>query len=326
MEARTPGASQDPVPPTWFHDPGLRKARTGARSESFFDRDNADQLQDSGLDVEAGSRPEQAVVVDLRTLRGSLGSETSFCPPSVRTSAQATPLISACSSVEISVDLPLSSAPARQTMIPCEPSAFGEGEIDLRELHRQTRLPEASDVTKASGEQFFAQGPCFSSHVWRYYKDSGAWSDGMCAALQHPLHCTNCCCPPCAMVRLWRTLQRSLPLDVRCCGKLLFRVETPRGAGLATLAVLLLILCVGLGVALWAAILFAVGNKYQIAHLRKYPCLAFSKTCCCICAMNVRVGLHVDRAQGFFKPSRAVSAMIELQQQLPNLGRPERGK
>ncbi|CAJ1372147.1 unnamed protein product [Effrenium voratum] len=148
------------------------------------------------------------LVLDLRTLR-STGS--------LRSMSWQAPLLDAPDTLE---------APARQSMTaPCE------AEIDLHELRRQTLAAERVC------DDFPVHGPGFSSHVWTYYKDSGAWSDGLCVSLQNPMHCMYCCCPPCAVLRLKQTLQRSIPLTVSLCGGRL-RLETARAACVATAAVL----------------------------------------------------------------------------------------
>merc|ERR1712176_891344 len=66
------------------------------------------------------------------------------------------------------------------------------------------------------------------------------------------------------------------------------------------------------GALLWVWLLRAVGSKYNIVQVRRTPWAFLLKTCCCLCAMNIRVGLHVDRAQGYAKPQNAVQFMVRV--------------
>jgi len=64
------------------------------------------------------------------------------------------------------------------------------------------------------------------------------------------------------------------------------------------------------GLLLWAQIITAVGWKYNIKDSQQ-SCFLM-KACCCPCAYNVRVGLHIDRAQGFKKPNKYVEQMVQM--------------
>jgi hypothetical protein len=67
-----------------------------------------------------------------------------------------------------------------------------------------------------------------------------------------------------------------------------------------------------MGLLLWAMLFAAVGWKYNIKEVQNSPCSFIWKACCCLCAMNVRVGLHVDRAQGFRKANKYVMQMVQM--------------
>jgi len=190
-----------------------------------------------------------------------------------------------------------------------------------------------------------SRGPCYTRWVQAYYCNSGAWSDGLCAGMQKANMIPLMLCPPLWLGRLYQTLKRSAPLEV---GGPLFRWRVTRfnSCRVAATAIILLLLGLSLGgtywiwllktrqhearsmaVAsallllgylmgslLWAQLLQAVGSKYNILQVLRTPCRFLAKACCCLCAMNVRVGLHVDRAQGFLKPARAVRDMVGMAQ------------
>jgi len=252
------------------------------------------------------------------------------------------------------------------------------GEVDLRNLRREATIPSqrhrsssasASDdfplagaretapgqvaetcapwnPTQASveGPDPEAQGPCFSQWIWAYYSNSGAWSDGLCVGLQNMSSLAVLVCPPLWLRRLYLTLQRAAPLDVRILGSGC-SVTRDAACKVAAAAFALLILCCGFGVGLftwvfvrmgrehpaeaaaalsflplslllgaflWAKLLVAVGEKYNITQVQRWPLCFLLKATGCLCAMNVRVGRHVDRAQGFLKPSRAVRDMVNM--------------
>jgi len=242
------------------------------------------------------------------------------------------------------------------------------GEVDLRNLKRATLEGHRSTVASLapaieehracsygqpwdpwrSAEGGCAppetQGPLYSQWVWAYYCNSGAWSDGLCAVLQHgDLMCTLLC-PPLWLRRLYLTLWRASPLDVRILGHGC-RVTQDRAWAVAAGAFALLLLGYGLGLLcawllllsasrgrlaqvvaalallwppsflgalLWAQLLTDVGQKYSITQVQRSPLAFLLKASCCLSVMNVRVGLHVDRAQGFMKPSRTVRDMVLL--------------
>jgi len=155
-----------------------------------------------------------------------------------------------------------------------------------------------------------AKGPYYSHQVWSYYRNSGAWSDGICAGLQKPSLACMVCFPPLWLYRIFTTVKRTAPLDFRLC---CCHVELPASrACLFTLVVCALLLCAGSGVVVWAALLVAVGRKYNVSQVQSKPLLFLLKSSLCPCMMSVRVGLHVDRAQGFCKPHRFMDHFIEL--------------
>lgn len=161
----------------------------------------------------------------------------------------------------------------------------------MRELAREQR-------TLIGGEsEYGVTGPHFNADVWKYYHESGGWSDGPFAAFEHSSSCITCCFPPLWFHRLYVTLTRAAPVDFELCGACHTTILSPRGACLA--------------VTLTAALLLAVGKKYGIVQAQSvYSFLC--KSSCCPCLVNARVGLHVDRAQGFHQPPRAVRDMVEL--------------
>eukprot|EP00929_Paragymnodinium_shiwhaense_P039647 TRINITY_DN20810_c0_g1_i4.p1 TRINITY_DN20810_c0_g1~~TRINITY_DN20810_c0_g1_i4.p1 ORF type:complete len:249 (-),score=25.33 TRINITY_DN20810_c0_g1_i4:24-770(-) len=142
-----------------------------------------------------------------------------------------------------------------------------------------------------------------------------------------------------------QTLYRASPLEVPCrCGNCLVEEVGSQALLLSFLAVSLVLLplfALGLlwflrpiidlfgtfvltlcgvalvvGLALWSTLLQSVGRKYNITDAWKAGPGFFLKVALCPCAMNVRVGLHVDRAQGFYEPKRSVLETIELGGQL----------
>lgn len=63
---------------------------------------------------------------------------------------------------------------------------------------------------------------------------------------------------------------------------------------------------------LWARVLLGVAVRYQIISAMDEPGSFLRKTIVCLCPMNVRVGLHVDRAQGFEPARRQDKSLIDL--------------
>jgi len=66
----------------------------------------------------------------------------------------------------------------------------------------------------------------------------------------------------------------------------------------------------------WARLLLGVGQKYNIKSAMETPCTSLIKNTICICTANVRVGLHVDRAQGYLGPGRAHETLVALSEAL----------
>lgn len=135
----------------------------------------------------------------------------------------------------------------------------------------------------------------------------------MCASLQSIRTMLVCCIPMLWPYRLYLTLRRAAPLDVKflCfnCSRLGERVCGTFAVVL--LVFLLLVLTCGLAGFLWGSLLLAVCRKYNINEALTSPSCFICKACCCLGAMNFRVGLHVDRAQGFHPPDPAVFLAVE---------------
>lgn len=186
------------------------------------------------------------------------------------------------------------------------------------------------------------KGPHYDPVISAYYSNSGRWSDGMGAACQRPELAVCCCFCPVWPLRLLLTLSRAAPLDIRlpCCSCTLLAHRALRAACGLTILILCLLLApavavvlgwswlksapreslamsaallalpYGFGMLLWVLALSGVGRKYNVKDAGG---LAFIfKTCCCLCVMNVRVGLHVDRAQGFWKANKYVQQIVNL--------------
>lgn len=85
------------------------------------------------------------------------------------------------------------------------------------------------------------------------------------------------------------------------------------------LAVALLAFTCGLGFLLWVLALASVGRKYNVKDTQTGPLTFLLKSCCCLCLMNVRVGLHVDRAQGFTPANKYVMQMVHLTEHVREL-------
>lgn len=196
------------------------------------------------------------------------------------------------------------------------------------------------------------QGPYFKQNVWEYYMVKAGWSDPACAALNHSSMYVNCFLPCAWPIRLFQTVKRSATIPLKCCCKCqcplngccaapliliifglpvlalltfepalslmlekqLESVDSLKGqtmlvsVGLTTLSILFLLFW-------WARILLGVGIKYGIPETLDKPNKFVAKTMACICSTNTRVGLHVDRAQGFEKVAKVDRTIIELSDQ-----------
>eukprot|EP00927_Polykrikos_kofoidii_P024140 TRINITY_DN22016_c0_g1_i2.p1 TRINITY_DN22016_c0_g1~~TRINITY_DN22016_c0_g1_i2.p1 ORF type:complete len:436 (-),score=42.19 TRINITY_DN22016_c0_g1_i2:36-1343(-) len=157
-------------------------------------------------------------------------------------------------------------------------------------------------------------GPLYDQAVAAYYRHEGVWSDGMGASCDRWRNSMSCCCPPAAFVRLYKTLYRSAPLELHFPCKVL-RITGPCSAAAYVAVVLLLLPIFGLGLVLWCFALYSVGRKFMISECQprcSFIRFFFKTFCCFLCAVNVRVGLHVDRSQGFKEPQRQVTNAIML--------------
>lgn len=195
-------------------------------------------------------------------------------------------------------------------------------------------------------------GKLFEHRVWEFYMVKAHLSDGMCAACQHTRLLPNLLIPLLWPYRLGVTLTRAAPVQAKicCCGcalkgpmawllaALIFcppalsailwvpevktalleelqqvpqLAESPDLSYLLLFVVALLLLW-WLTLYLWARLLLGVAVKYQIAAAQDNETSWVRKTMCCICAMNVRVAVHVDRSLGFEKPVKEDVTLIEL--------------
>lgn len=197
-----------------------------------------------------------------------------------------------------------------------------------------------------------AQGPLFKQSVWEYYMVKASWSDGLCVALNHSNMYACCFVPCLWPYRLFLTIKRAAPLKIKmckccncacnaCCALPLATVifMLPILAGLTFLpavstmleehvknipvlgesesavlytSIILVVLSCFLAVFWWARVLLGVGMKYNILEAMDKPDKFVCKAMFCICATNMRVGVHVDRAQGFEKVLKADRTTIEL--------------
>eukprot|EP00927_Polykrikos_kofoidii_P006180 TRINITY_DN12504_c0_g1_i1.p1 TRINITY_DN12504_c0_g1~~TRINITY_DN12504_c0_g1_i1.p1 ORF type:complete len:478 (-),score=26.19 TRINITY_DN12504_c0_g1_i1:94-1443(-) len=176
--------------------------------------------------------------------------------------------------------------------------------------------------SQAAGDAEVCMGPEFDPAVAAYYKNSDHWSDGLGACCDGPWEAITCCCIPCWFVRLYQSLLRAAPLEIDCrCMQ--FRVVNAGSAARVVIAVTLLIPFLGLGAVIWGLALYAIGRKYNVSLTRlgrsfgEFCCL---KGGCCLCAMNIRAGVHVDRAQGFKHPTRPVRDLVSLGATLQSTG------
>lgn len=196
------------------------------------------------------------------------------------------------------------------------------------------------------------KGPNFQQGVWEFYMVKAHLSDGMCVACQHIKMLPNLCIPLLWPIRLAMTITRAAPVKAKlcCCGcalggpmawllvllifcppalSAILWVPDVRTALLEQLqkvpeladnldlyyliiflAVLLLLIWVT--VYFWARLLLGVAIKYQIEQAQDKPGSWVRKTMCCICAMNIRMAVHVDRSLGFEKPVKEDATLIEL--------------
>lgn len=199
---------------------------------------------------------------------------------------------------------------------------------------------------EAPSEEVGVKGPYFNLSVWEYYRGTGHWSDGMCVGIESKHLLLQLLVPFLWPVRLYWTLRRAAPLrtGVLCCSclfnqcSMVVLVMLVFGIPLLCAGVLYLVLSAvpslseyqtSIGrilviaslawIALqWSRVLLSVGEKYNVRDATKHPVAFVFKTCVCICPMNVRVGLHVDRTQGFREAKREVMTMVELTE---NMGR-----
>lgn len=203
------------------------------------------------------------------------------------------------------------------------------------------------------GESPASKGPFFSQSVWEFYMVKAYWSDGLCVALNHQKMYPTCFIPCCWPIRLCQTISRSQPIKARLCcincslkgcsavpviaiifsfpllAGLLFMVRDQIWDLFKRVPVLkedenyvlyLIILAIFFGIMttayFWIRILLGIATKYRILQAMDKPSSFMWRGICCVIALNTRVGLHVDRAQGFEKVLRTDQNMVELSDQI----------
>lgn len=250
------------------------------------------------------------------------------------------------------------------------PNEDSRSNIRSNSRRLKSNTPMFPLVSEEDTEDWSTQGPTYNQQIHTYYCKSGGWSDGLCAACEKPALALACCFPLCWPYRLYQTLQRASPLDIRLPngGSACYTVTTGNACAVATGTLMLFyLLCLGgggggwvlagvleatngtmtnatipageteeeadvmvkgvlafsffllaipIGAIMWALLLLAVGRKYKVGQAEDTPCSFLCKAMCCICATNIRVGLHTDRAQGFTKAQRAVRDRVDDAEQM----------
>lgn len=259
-------------------------------------------------------------------LRGSRGVSLASGPSSVRDSGTrgSAEVLARSSTGDAAAPIPSKRS---VTFVP--PSDSGLSAVDESGDHFPVdHFPvDSTDIINFGGEsarvginfneqENSLKGPHYDPRVCRYFAEEGHWADGMCAAFQRPFDCISCLLPCLWCYRLQLSLVRAAPIQVGegLCDSCTC-VVTKGNACCCALAIFVLMAAGGLGGCCWGMALLAIGRKYQIKSAKEHPWCFLAKNCCCLCCMNVRVGLHVDRAQGFQKPPRLVGQMVEMSDQ-----------
>lgn len=201
-------------------------------------------------------------------------------------------------------------------------------------------------------------GPHFRQNVWEFYSVKATWSDALCEALNHSSMYFTCFAPCGWPYRLFHTMKRAAPINVRCfrcvCGlpalctlpalSLVFAlpvlacltflpaaraalevhfktlpilgVQPDMAQTVHMFSIVLVVWAVFMSLFWWSRLLMAVGSKYNVTETIDTPGKFMAKAMCCICAYNQRVGLHVDRAQGFREAHKADRTQVELSDSL----------
>lgn len=225
-------------------------------------------------------------------------------------------------------------------------SGNGDGEI-FSEARKIAQLRQLLKDEKPG-----LQGPMFKQNVWEYYMVKASWSDGLCVALNHSSMYGCCFVPCLWPYRLFLTIKRAAPLKIKMCkccncncnpccacpltsiifmfpviAALTFLPQVSamlephvknlpwigeQDGGMFYLSIALFFIGLFLMVFWWARVLLGVGMKYNILEAMDKPDKFTCKTMACICCMNMRVGVHVDRAQGFDKVLKSDRTTVEL--------------
>lgn len=222
------------------------------------------------------------------------------------------------------------------------------------EIHMNTRgLKDARKLaalrTIVAGRSPARRGPYFDQDVYEFYMVRQYLSDDLCSGLQR-MNLFFCVFCPCAWpIRLHQTLDRAVPFRVGCLpvGRiaavlLVFLLVAFPIASMVCVWIFqkdlkavinehlpygriplpfvwycfLGVLLAWLTMYMWARILLGVAIKYNIKTAHEKPRAFLAKSIACICNMNVRIGLHVDRAQGYVKPKQEHALMVELSNEL----------
>lgn len=221
---------------------------------------------------------------------------------------------------------------------------------DARQMAALREIVEGATVAENQ------QGPEFTRSVWEYYSVMSHWSDGFCVGIQRKDMLLWTCVPCMWPVRLYRTLRRAAPITcmrmkvVRGCacpvafslfafpfavmaallwyrGPISSWLRDRYAYGRAPVPVVwfcwLMFFVLFLTAYVWARLLLGVGHKYNILTSLERPQTFLSKATSCICTFNVRVGLHVDRAQGYAEALRTDKTLVELSDQLRSADAPQ---
>lgn len=195
------------------------------------------------------------------------------------------------------------------------------------------------------GQDPGVKGPHFQQGVWEFYMVKSHWSDSMCVALNHCKMIPFLIVPMLWPVRLLWTLRRAAPIKFRCfcdCNMarwcnlpiavgvfvipflfpLFFNqtmaiideylIEEENEVQRWSVAIALQLSLTIWALWLWARLLHGVGLKYNVTQAVEETHSFTARTMLCICAMNARVGLHVDRAQGFEPAVKGDLPVVEL--------------
>lgn len=301
--------------------------------------------------AEASESPDQQVM-ELDLTAGLDSSFSSFSDGSVRDAPQKSRHASLSSS-PLFLNPRCDSNFTGASVTGISSLADGAGHIDLLSF-RDRNVSQRGSILKrgsvldpsAAADADFAvagsipadavTGPHFDSAICAYLFHYDTWVDGMCDGLGSPRDMATFLCFPLWGWRLFRTLQRSAPVEVPgCCDgcrKLSVRaapwvallVSTMFIIGWTLAIVLLVLFCIRkeytqavlsfslllsvvlVGSILWTYLYYSVALKFHIRQAQIDKVKFMLTTCCCLGCMNIRIGRHVDKAMGF----RRVKGML----------------